>query len=78
MSDATRNMHMVLCAATSAATRTRADAHNVLALHGAKVTFSTNHTTFPIIPYSDHYTHHPSQIVATSDGFMLVKTHADR
>ena len=32
----------------------------------------------PVIPYSGHYTHHPSRIVATSDGFKQVKTHAER
>ena len=78
MGGATRNMDMVLCAATSAATRTRAEAHIVRALYGAKVNFSTTITTFNVIPYSDHYAHHPSQIVATRDGLKLVKTHAGR
>ena len=65
-------------AAGGAATRTRADAHKVHALHGSTVTFNDTQTHHSITPYSDHYTHHPSQIVATSDGFKLVKTHADR
>ena len=77
MGGATRYMGMVLCGADSAATRTRADTHNVRALYRAKVKFSTTITTFPVITYSDHYTHHPSQIVATSDGYRLPKTQAD-
>ena len=74
-------MDMVLCneiAAGGAATRTRADAHKVYALRGAAITFNDTQTTHSVIPYSDHYAHHPSQIVATSDGFKSVKTHADR
>ena len=39
---------------------TRADAHKVCSLHGAKVTFSTTHTNYLVIPYCDHYAHHPS------------------
>ena len=65
-------------AAGGAATRTRADAHKAHALRGVTVTFSDTKTTHSVIPYSDNYAHHPSQIVATSDGFKTVKTHADR
>ena len=82
-SAATRDMAMTDQVAAEmaegSAPRSRADAHGeVRALCGAKVTFSTTHTTYQVNPYPDHYAHHPSRVVATSDGFQQGKTHADR
>ena len=64
--------------ADGAATRTRADAHNVRALRGATVTFNDTKTTHSITPYSECYSQHSSRIVATNTGFKTVNAHAGR
>ena len=59
--------------ATGAATRDRADALGVCALHGSRASFNKVITTHTITPYSEFCTHHPSRIVVTNNEFETIR-----